>query len=68
VIYELCVGKPPFDGANMQSLQSSIMKCKYKAIPSGYSRELANLIGKMLKIRPSDRPSAQSILDDFVVD
>lgn len=52
----------------MQALQSNIMKCKYKAIPATYSRELAQLIGKMLKLRPADRPSAQDILNDYVVD
>jgi NIMA (never in mitosis gene a)-related kinase len=64
VLYELCAGKPPFDGANMQLLYKNIASGKYKAIPSTYSKEMSNLITKMLKKNPNERPNAQNILDN----
>lgn len=59
-----CAGKPPFDGANMQLLYKNIASGKYKAIPSTYSKEMSNLITKMLKKNPNERPNAQNILDN----
>lgn len=42
----------------------NIASGKYKAIPSTYSKEMSNLITKMLKKNPNERPNAQNILDN----
>lgn len=68
VIYELCCGKPPFLGDSMQQLFERVNAGKYTPIPSVYSGELSRLISSMLKLNPKRRPSAQELLDNYVVD
>ena len=45
VIYELTALKPPFLARNMNELYSKVTKGKYPAIPTHYSKELAQMIG-----------------------
>lgn len=68
VIYELCTFKPPFNSDSMKGLQNKIKAGKYAPIPPKQSKELSNLISKMLKINPSQRVSCQDIIDNYLVD
>jgi serine/threonine protein kinase len=52
----------------MKGLYAKIKAGKYTPIPSLYSKELSNLIGKMLKINPSQRVSTHEIIDNYLVD
>lgn len=61
VIYELTALKPPFLAKNMQELYNKVMRGKYPAIPSHYSKDLAAMIGYCLQVDPMSRPSAQEI-------
>ena len=58
VIYELTALKPPFLARNMNELYSKVTKGKYPAIPTHYSKELAQMIGYCLSVDPHLRPSA----------
>jgi NIMA (never in mitosis gene a)-related kinase len=46
----------------MQGLWKKINKGVYDKIPKQYSDDLNQLIGQLLKLNPSDRPSCDSIL------
>jgi len=48
----------------MKGLYSKIKQGKYAPIPNKYSKELTNLISKMLRINPSQRVSCQDIIDN----
>jgi serine/threonine protein kinase len=62
VMYEGCGLKPPFTADDMEGLCKSVLRGKYKRIPSVYSDELSDVIGCMLQVNPRNRPSAEQIL------
>lgn len=61
VIYELTALKPPFLAKNMQELYSKVTRGKYPAIPTHYSKDLAQMIGHCLSLVPHNRPSAAEL-------
>eukprot|EP00002_Diphylleia_rotans_P017546 TRINITY_DN3405_c0_g3_i2.p1 TRINITY_DN3405_c0_g3~~TRINITY_DN3405_c0_g3_i2.p1 ORF type:complete len:808 (-),score=152.58 TRINITY_DN3405_c0_g3_i2:286-2709(-) len=63
VLYELTCLHPPFQAENLYLLSKSIRKGEYKPIPSSYSPELADLIGRMMSVDPSQRPTLREILN-----
>lgn len=42
----------------MEGLANSVIKGKYSPLPSTYSDELCRIIGMMLEVNPTKRPSA----------
>jgi len=66
VLYELCALKPPFDAASLPQLAMRITKGNYNPIPSQYSRELRSLVGCLLELNPSKRPSVHEILSNLI--
>lgn len=59
IVYEMCTLEPPFQGNNMEELNKSIQRCRYKRIPNMYSKALEEIIGLCLQKNPILRPSAK---------
>ena len=69
VLYELCTLKRAFDARNIPKLIESIIRGEYKPIPTHFSANVKNLIDRMLKVDPEDRPSIdQIIMIPFIMD
>lgn len=62
LLFELCLKEPPFRSTETTSLKSSILKGKYKSVPSIYSKEIRELVDRMLRPDPRDRPSVEDVL------
>lgn len=67
VLYELCALKPPFTADSLNFLALKIVRGQYNPVPPQYSRELKNLIGSMLMLDPTKRPSINQILSMFLI-
>jgi NIMA (never in mitosis gene a)-related kinase 1/4/5 len=59
VLYEMATLKPPFRAQDMDSLFKKVQKGVYDPLPPKYSRDLADVIGSMLKVKSSHRPSCE---------
>lgn len=62
VLYELMTLKHAFEAGSMKALVLKIVRGKYPAMPSHYSRDLRNLVAGCLKQSPRERPSINKIL------
>lgn len=62
ILYELCTLNRAFSGQNLLSLLDSILKKPHKPLPSNYSKNLNELVNKLLKKDPADRPSCDDLL------
>ena len=62
LMFELLAGYSPFVAKNNQDLYQNIRRLKIQW-PKDMPPLAKNLIGKILKLNPSDRPSLQEILD-----
>lgn len=62
ILYELCALKVPFDAANITGLVQKICRGPTPSIPQPYSDFIRQLCTEMLNRNPSNRPSAESIL------
>ncbi|XP_064635571.1 serine/threonine-protein kinase PLK1-like [Lineus longissimus] len=63
IVYTLLVGKPPFETANLKDTYTRIKRNEYH-IPSRVSLPAKNLITRLLKADPTDRPCVEAILQD----
>jgi polo-like kinase 1 len=61
--YTLLVGKPPFETSNLKDTYLKIKKNEYH-IPSRVTLPAKNLIVKLLKGDPTDRPNMEALLED----
>ena len=69
IIYELCSLMPPFRGTSIKGLKENVLNGYFLPIPGIYSKELQNLIEKMLVIDPSHRSSINELfLDSTIMD
>ena len=57
VLYELCALTPAFMADNIGSLKRKIISGTYEKLPDYYSLDLTKLIGSLLQLNPSLRPS-----------
>ena len=57
VLYELCALKPPFNAESLHYLALKIVKGQYTPIPSHYSKDMKDLIAKLLQVDPRRRPT-----------
>ena len=64
LLYEICTFKKPFKGENEQELYKNITNGKYKMIGNKYSKELTELIYKMLKVKYQERISISDIINE----
>eukprot|EP00047_Mylnosiga_fluctuans_P007739 m.255244 g.255244 ORF g.255244 m.255244 type:complete len:799 (+) comp19374_c0_seq1:30-2426(+) len=62
VLYEMCALAPPFGGANLMRVVSSILSGTYLPIPARYPPFLADAIRSMLQSDPAARPTASQLL------
>jgi NIMA (never in mitosis gene a)-related kinase len=58
VLYEMTALKPPFTAYDLQGLYKKVCIGVFDRIPLFYSNELASVIGLLLRIDPTKRPSA----------
>ena len=63
VIYEMTTLKPPFRAQDMNGLYKRVLKGAYPEIPKKYTKDLADVITKLLNVEPKLRPSCQGILE-----
>lgn len=59
--------KPPFTAPDIQSLYKKICSGVYSRIPQEYSNDLASIISSLLKLNPADRPSADALISNPLV-
>ena len=62
VLYELCTLKLPFDSNNIAQLSMKILRGNYDPIPFKYSKEMHNIIKKMLNVDQNKRPDIKEVL------
>ena len=62
VLYELCTLKLPFDSNNIAQLSMKILRGNYDPIPFKYSKEMHNIIKKMLNVDKNKRPDIKEVL------
>jgi NIMA (never in mitosis gene a)-related kinase len=67
VLYEMAAQKPPFTAPDIQTLYKKICNGSFIRIPPEYSNELVSIISLLLKVNPSDRPSAGALLNNPIV-
>ncbi|TRY82353.1 hypothetical protein DNTS_006251 [Danionella cerebrum] len=67
LLYELCALRPPFEAKNLLNLFYKIIKGEFIKVPVKFSKEIHELIEKMLSSSPENRPSAASILSMYFV-
>lgn len=63
VIYEMTTLKPPFRAQDMNGLYKRVLKGAYPEIPKKYTKDLADVIMRMLSVDPRLRPNCQQILE-----
>ncbi|XP_048728781.1 serine/threonine-protein kinase PLK1-like [Ostrea edulis] len=63
ILYTLLVGKPPFETSCLKDTYLKIKKNEYH-IPSRVTMPAKNLIMKLLKGDPTDRPNMEALLED----
>lgn len=67
LLYELCCLKPPFDASSLHFLALKIVKGKYPPAPRTYQQPLRNLIDKLLKVDPDQRPNIHQVLKEPII-
>ena len=67
IIYELCALVPPFRGTSLRDLAKNVLTGKYPPIPRIYSKDLSDLISKMLTVDTHKRYSTDQLLNCDIV-
>lgn len=67
VLYEMCNLRHAFDAQSINGLAVKILRGSFPPINQMYSKKLRDLIGKMLSIKPQNRPTIVSILNTSFV-
>ena len=62
VLYEMCSLKLPFDSNNIAQLSIKILRGNYDPIPYKYSKEMHNLIRRMLNVDQNKRPDIKEVI------
>jgi len=63
MMYELCALHPPFVADSFPALKRAVTAGRYSPVPRKFTDALSKVIAVMLKLNPSQRPSAQALLD-----
>ena len=53
----MCNQKRPFEATNINALAMKVLEARFPPLSANYSRELKDLINKMLQKKEKDRPS-----------
>ncbi|CAG5126905.1 unnamed protein product [Candidula unifasciata] len=64
ILYTLLVGKPPFETSCLKDTYQRIKKNEYM-VPAKVSIPARNLINRLLRANPSDRPNMDQIMGDI---
>lgn len=67
VLYEMAALEPPFKAKDMSALSRKVRSGIYSRIPEVYSKDLAIVIGSLLKVSCQLRPSSTELLDHKLV-
>lgn len=67
VLYEMCNLRHAFDAQSFNGLAVKILRGSYPPVNQIYSKALRDLIGKMLSVKPSERPTILEILNKMLV-
>lgn len=67
VLYEMCNLRHAFDAQSFNGLAVKILRGSYPPVNQIYSKGLRDLIGKMLSVKPSERPTILDILNKMIV-
>ena len=51
--------KPPFRASDMNGLFKNVLRGNYPEIPKKYTKDLADMIRKLLNVDSKNRPSCQ---------
>lgn len=62
VTYEMLTLKPPFRAENMEGLYNKVIKGQFSKIPDKYSKDIFEVVKRMLKVNSNERPSCAQIL------
>ena len=62
VTYEMLTLSPPFTGNSMDDLYQKVIKGKFNKIDDKYSFDIWELLKKLLKVNPKERPDCNEIL------
>ena len=57
--------KPPFRAEDMDGLYKKVIKGSYSKIGDQFSKQLAGIIKLMLQVNPTNRPSADALLNNM---
>lgn len=63
ILYEMCIGKHPFEGNSMKELVGKIVRGVFTPLPLKYSKNLRELLNILLQVEPKNRPSMSKILE-----
>ena len=67
VLYEMCNLRHAFDAQSINGLAVKLLRGSFPPLNQMYSNQLRDLIGKMLSIKPSYRPTIVDILNKSFV-
>ncbi|CAG9310350.1 unnamed protein product [Blepharisma stoltei] len=67
VVYEAATLNPPFKAEDMNGLFQKVIKGEYPPIPRMFSKELSKVIGQLLQVEPSARPSCEQLLKSSII-
>jgi len=68
VLYEMITLKPPFRAENMEGLYNKVIKGQYSKIPDKFaSSDLNELVKFLLQVQPENRPTADMILKNPII-
>eukprot|EP00996_Jenningsia_fusiforme_P005014 NODE_590_length_2070_cov_27.005938_g544_i0.p1 GENE.NODE_590_length_2070_cov_27.005938_g544_i0~~NODE_590_length_2070_cov_27.005938_g544_i0.p1 ORF type:complete len:495 (+),score=125.22 NODE_590_length_2070_cov_27.005938_g544_i0:335-1819(+) len=62
VLYELCTLEHAFDGSDIVQLVQRIIAADYPPITQDYSKDLKDIVAKLLQREPEARPSIKAVL------
>lgn len=62
MIYELAALRPPFLGDSFAALKRAVVVGRYSSLPPVFSEPLSTVIAMMLRVSPTQRPTAAQML------
>lgn len=62
VMYEVAASRVPFKASDMKGLYKKVCVAAYAPLPSRYSQQLRDVIGKMMTVDPCKRPTCEELL------
>ena len=67
ILYQMSGLKMPFQGNNIKEIYYNLKNINIPPLPEIYTHDLMNMIKKLLKLEPSQRPSTVEILEDEII-